>query len=488
MKTPSLFLALSLGLASFGAAAQSTPPGFDPSVGLRECADTISDVPDAYDVCTRLLSALQPSRYAIVAGAFTDADNDAPRVTAPGAVAIGPRAQAVGWSTVAVGDGAEADAGIDGHGAVAVGAEARARGVSTAAVGQGALAEDSFSTALGAQSVAQKNSLAAGAGSKATGHVSTAVGPLALATADGASAFGNNARAQEHSATALGTATVANQGGTAAGAGAAAAGVNTTALGFGANAAHANSVALGAYTQTTAANQIAVGGRTVSQVAAGHVSASSTDAVNGSQLWALEQRVGVGRELAAGENIELTRDDNGTQTVGLSDTVVLSDQGSVRVGGTTVNAQGIAIDNGASVTRTGVDAGRMRVTHVAAGRIEQGSMDAVNGSQIWELQQQMDDRWADVDRRVDQQSRRLSGLGAQSAAMANMAAAGGPHGLAVGQVAANAGVGFYGNAAAFAVGVSARVSERVNLTGGLSFGGSGTQVMGGVGVSVRLGR
>jgi autotransporter adhesin len=50
-------------------------------------------------------------------------------------------------------------------------------------------------------------------------------------------------------------------------------------------------VALGAGSTVTANNQVNVGGRTVSGVAAGAVTATSTDAVNGAQLYATNQAI-----------------------------------------------------------------------------------------------------------------------------------------------------------------------------------------------------
>lgn len=146
---------------------------------------------------------------------------------------------------------------------------------------------------------------------------------------------------------------------------------------------------------------------------------------------------------------------------------------------------------GANTRTTGsnqVAMGYRQVTQVADGRVAQGSTDAVNGGQLWNLQQSLDDRWIEIDRRFDHTDKRINGLGAQTAAMSQMAAAGGPYGLAVGEVAVNAGVGFYGNEAAIAVGWSTRLTERVNVSAGLSFGSGKTKPMGGVGISIRLGR
>lgn len=323
-----------------------------------------------------------------VANGNNDGSDDA-QADKLGGVAAGRNASSRGFGDVAVGEDANADSGPDGSGAVSIGPRSSATGGGTTAVGDQATAQDRGSAAFGQGATARDTSLAAGMGAAATGHVSTAVGPNAQASGRAASAFGNNAQAQQDNATAVGSATVAQRNGTAVGAGSAA-GVNGTALGVNASATHTNSVAIGANTRTTGSNQVAMGYR--------------------------------------------------------------------------------------------------QVTQVADGRVAQGSTDAVNGGQLWNLQQSLDDRWIEIDRRFDHTDKRINGLGAQTAAMSQMAAAGGPYGLAVGEVAIGAGVGFYGNEAAIAVGWSTRLTERVNVSAGVSFGSGKTKPMGGVGISIRLGR
>ena len=195
-----------------------------------------------------------------------------------------------------------------------------------------------------------------------------------------------------------------------------------------------------------------------------------------------------GRELHGGSNVEVATNDDGTQTASLSDNVVLSDRGSVTVGATTVNNNGVTIQGGPSVTSNGIDAGNKRVTGVAAGRVAQGSTDAINGDQLWQLQSDLDDHWQDINNRFDRTNKRINALGAKSAALTMMAGAGSPNGLSVGESAINAGVGFYGNEVGVAIGWSSRVTEKVGVSAGLSFGSGDSKPMGGVGVSIRLGR
>lgn len=179
---------------------------------------------------------------------------------------------------------------------------------------------------------------------------------------------------------------------------------------------------------------------------------------------------GAGKKLIGGSNIAVSDNEDGTQTASLKDNVELSDQGSVKVGATTVNAQGVSIAGGPSMTTKGIDAGHQRVTSVAAGRIEQGSMDAANGGQLWELDDRWNDRWTQTNDRID-------GLGAQLGAFGNMANTPGSGGLGV-------GVGFSGSKAALAIGWSKRINDKVSISVGAAFGGGNRPVYG---MGIRIG-
>lgn len=137
----------------------------------------------------------------------------------------------------------------------------------------------------------------------------------------------------------------------AAGAGSKATGANSTAIGYGGVAAADNAVALGAGSVADRANSVSVGSagneRQVTNVAAG---TEDTDAVNVAQL------------KAAG-----LVDENGNAM----DAVVYD-----------ANA------NHASVTFGGGMNGTL-LTNVAAGWIDPASKDAVNGSQLWDVQNQV---------------------------------------------------------------------------------------------------
>lgn len=137
-----------------------------------------------------------------------------------------------------------------------------------------------------------------------------------------------------------------------------------------------------------------------------------------------------------------------------------------------------------TATLQSASGGSTRVSGVAPGRIAQGSTDAVNGGQLWDMESRWNDRWEDTNRRISQQDKRINGLGAQAMAMGQLSMA--SQYLPVGKVAIHAAVGAYGPETAVAFGGSAQVSPRIRVTGALTFGSGGAKPGGGVGFSYVL--
>ena len=243
-----------------------------------------------------------------------------------GSVAIGANTKASGTNATAVGQASNAY----GQNSFAGGQSSKALGKSSVAVGDGAIANQDSATAIGAYSqstaagatalgfntrATASGTVAAGRNSKATSNNALALGNEADAQKDDTIAIGYNAQATQNRAVAFGKNAKATAGDTFAFGDAAKASVgNAIAFGKNANAAHAGSIALGANSATEAAVQTTsatVGGltfgnfagnapestlsigtagkeRTITNVAAGRISDSSTDAVNGSQLYATQ--------------------------------------------------------------------------------------------------------------------------------------------------------------------------------------------------------
>ena len=243
-----------------------------------------------------------------------------------GSVAIGANTKASGTNATAVGQASNAY----GQNSFAGGQSSKALGKSSVAVGDGAIANQDSATAIGAYSqstaagatalgfntrATASGTVAAGRNSKATSNNALALGNEADAQKDDTIAIGYNAQATQNRAVAFGKNAKATAGDTFAFGDAAKASVgNAIAFGKNANAAHKDSIALGANSATEAAVQTTsatVGGltfgnfagnapestlsigtagkeRTITNVAAGRISNNSTDAVNGSQLYATQ--------------------------------------------------------------------------------------------------------------------------------------------------------------------------------------------------------
>ncbi|ACL62633.1 YadA domain protein (plasmid) [Methylobacterium nodulans ORS 2060] len=154
------------------------------------------------------------------------------------------------------------------------------------------------------------------ADSQANGMNSVAVGPTAVAAGENSIATGNNAQAQADNAVALGAnATASNAGDVALGSGSTTAkAVQTSTMTVNGNTYNV----AGTATATVSAGSVGAE-RTITNVAAGRVNATSTDAINGSQLYATNQEVAslggqVTTAIAATKNaVQYDTDGNGNR-------------------------------------------------------------------------------------------------------------------------------------------------------------------------------
>ena len=224
-------------------------------------------------------------------------------------IAIGVKPKSSGKNAVAMGSSAKTEA----NNAIAIGTDAYAQKQSDLAVGDGAKALDAQGSAFGVSATASGNGATAiGGVTSASGWLSTSIGYLSKSAGNGAYAGGASANANGEGAVSIGLNSTSTGKHTAAlGASANASAEAALALGASANASHANAVALGANSVTKAAvasNEATVNGvyysgfaaknaasvvslgdagkeRQLVNVAAGQISATSTDAINGSQLY-----------------------------------------------------------------------------------------------------------------------------------------------------------------------------------------------------------
>lgn len=250
-----------------------------------------------------------------------------PRTIRSGAIAIGNGAEAVGYRNTVIGEAAKAgiiidrDAhnhpnkfGLGAVGATAIGAAAMAGGSQATVVGNGAVAEGKFSVGMGTRSYT-------------TGKADTAVGTYSVVTEDSAVALGAYARADHKNSVALGNSSIteeakATQSITLNGKVYTFAGGNQSQV--------VGTVSIGGqgvlgYTDTTDKGHWndppnATNGngrtdmntsiyRTITNVAAGRINAESTDAINGSQLYAVMGATEENRKLIEDNAINLAQTD-----------------------------------------------------------------------------------------------------------------------------------------------------------------------------------
>ena len=227
-------------------------------------------------------------------------------------VAVGQNALAA-TGGVAIGKGVFEDTNNNLAGGVVIGQDSASTGIYSLAMGRNAFATGSTSMAMGYEASANGNfAVAMGRNVTATGtstaighHATASNGGLAIgsqendasndittASAKGAVAIGKNAKATSEDAVAIGTNAQATlQGAVALGSG------STTATG----ATNQGSTTINGITYNFAGAtgnpnmQVSVGSagatRQIKNVAAGEVSATSTDAINGSQLYAVASAV-----------------------------------------------------------------------------------------------------------------------------------------------------------------------------------------------------
>ncbi|MDA5633247.1 YadA-like family protein [Agrobacterium sp. ST15.16.024] len=295
------------------------------------------------------------------------------RTVHAGDIAIGGQASA---------DGSVADGAAQGF-AVAIGNNSEAIGTYALGVGTAAKARGQRSTAVGPSTQAEGYSaLAAGRFAQAYGPNTTAVGRNAIAgianqltVAEGAVAVGYGARARAENAIALGRNALVEQNIR-----------DAMALGFGATAENDFSVALGsnartgnivAYPTATLAGtvynfaggaphaELSVGSlaqqRQITNVASGRITSESTDAINGSQLFAAFSEIGKTHSRvndletrmaalpAAGTNPGQTRVDESVRAA-IGGGAVINEAGGLVMPQITLNSLGARVDgNGNTV-------------------------------------------------------------------------------------------------------------------------------------------
>ena len=349
------------------------------------------------------------------------------------------------------------DSSASGAYATAVGFQAASKGTNAIAIGKGAKANAENTIAIGTGNIVSgKNSGAIGDPTVVSGNSSYSIGNNNNVSADNAYALGSNIKATVKDSVYLGD-RAQTQGIHTADAAKGEAytygGLNDKAVaGKAGSTAAANKVA-GVVTVGNGTDET----RQVQGVAAGVVSADSTDAINGSQLYYTNQAIAnvatqataAKTEVTAGKNVVVNQTTgNSGQTVYNVATADKLDVTSVTAGGVTVNAQGISIAaptahnpaNTVSLSPIGLNNGGQRITNVAPAK--EGT-DAVNLNQL-----------AGVGNALQNNIERV-GKKAYAGVAGAIAQGSIPQVTRPGATGIGVGSGYYGGQSAMAIGVSA---------------------------------
>ena len=349
------------------------------------------------------------------------------------------------------------DSSASGAYATAVGFQAASKGTNAIAIGKGAKANAENTIAIGTGNIVSgKNSGAIGDPTVVSGNSSYSIGNNNNVSADNAYALGSNIKATVNDSVYLGD-RAQTQGIHTADAAKGEAytygGLNDKAVAGKAGSAAAANKVVGVVTVGNGTDET----RQVQGVAAGVVSADSTDAINGSQLYYTNQAIAnvatqataAKTEVTAGKNVVVnqTTGNNG-QTVYNVATADKLDVTSVTAGGVTVNAQGVSIAaptahnpaNTVSLSPIGLNNGGQRITNVAPAK--EGT-DAVNLNQL-----------AGVGNALQNNIERV-GKKAYAGVAGAIAQGSIPQVTRPGATGIGVGSGYYGGQSAMAIGVSA---------------------------------
>lgn len=450
-------------------------------------------------------------------GIVIEGDNNT--VSSSNSVTLGNNISSLGGANVAIGYNSKAGnqenpkGPNNANGATAVGTGSQATNYRAAALGDYTVAsgEDSLGLGTTAQATGER-SIAAGLSSNASGVNAIAIGDKAVSSSNDSVAIGEKASATNSQSIAIGSASSAS-------------GSYSVAIGLKANATDDWSVALGNSSETSKAVSTAsmtVGGktyqtagghakgtvsvgndnikRTITNVAAGRVTDTSTDAINGSQLFAINQSVDAntqniaanakniakGMNFAAdigtaynaqlGDTVSIKGDgknlstsvDKGNITVHMSDTPVFTSVTASTITGNTIKA-----GDTVTLSHQGADMGGTKITHLKDGDISPTSTDAVNGSQLYSTENRINL----LDRQVNHLDSQINRVGAGAAALAAL------HPLDFDpddKWDFAAGYGNYKNANAVAIGAYYRPNEDVMFNVGGSFSGGENMVNAGI--------
>ena len=297
--------------------------------------------------------------------------------------------------------------GYASNNATQYGTNAKATANESSAVGERAEATAQNSSAFGSDTKASGvSSLAVGTGSRATADTAVALGNDSATTAKSAVALGGSAKANHNFGVALGDSSETKQ---------------QTIV----TSATVNGINYGNFAGTDGSGAVSVGksdfSRQIQHVGAGEISKTSTDAINGSQLYAVAEQVGTN-----------------AQSIASNKTAINNNAKAIAVNKAAVNSNKQAISDNKQATVTNAKNISANASQINANRVKIDKLS--NG--VAQANKRIDSLSDDV-----RKHRKLASAGiAGAVAVANI-----PHATYAGKSALGVGVGGHGGQQALAV-------------------------------------
>ncbi len=341
----------------------------------------------------------------------------------------GNNSKAEGRNTFAFGSNAEALTDYT----YAIGSQARTNGTNTTAIGNGAYASNDNAIAVGASTVADgKDSLAFGSHAEAHSNHAVAIGTAVITNSSDSVGIGHGVTTSQSNSVAVGNGVVntsnnsigvgngvtANTNAVAIGNGASANNINTIAIGNGVNANSTTSVAIGYGITTDGNDAVNIGninkGATKDSVLVGafntvnhtdHLDDPTGDVLLGNNNTLQDGYHGiiVGKDSTINNSNYAIAIGNGASVV-KDESIAIGHEAKAN---TVIGTSSYAI-NGVTHTFAGTapvgtvsigDANKERtITNVAAGRISDTSTDAINGSQLFAVVDEVETNATNIDK------------------------------------------------------------------------------------------
>ena len=392
---------------------------------VRNAGGAAKDVNNIIGIGTGAAEGIQANHNIAMGAHANGTGNGSATVTTTNNVAIGERTRASGGNSIAIGNRNKAE----GQAAIALGVGSNAAGQNSFAAGQNAQATAAGTIAIGGSPQAAN-------AANASGSQAIAIGRQAAASNTDSLALGRGAKTTHNSAVALGADAVT----------AAAVGTNTATVGDLVYSGFAGAAPVATVSVGDAGKE-----RTITNVAAGRINNTSTDAINGSQLyWTQDAISNVGKSSKnilggnaamdnrgnitmsnigdTGENTvhdaikavkatankgwNVQTNGSGTTNVAPGDTVNFKNGTNIAITHTgkeitiatnpNLTADKLTINNGGPVLdNSGINMGNKGISNMADGNIANGSKDAVTGGQLFQTNQNVTNNAANIAKGIN---------------------------------------------------------------------------------------